>query len=96
MAEKKPAPPKLTTDRSYDDWLRLVRWWKIQTDLSAERQGAALAASLEGKALDAVFELDDNDIQSADGVDKLLRNWMLYSKRTLLHKKLRTLRALRI
>ncbi len=87
MAEKKPAPPKLTTDRSYDDWLRLVRWWKIQTDLSPERQGAALAASLEGKALDVVFELDDDVIKSADGVDKIIEKLdVLFKKNTLTQK----------
>ena len=87
MADKKLAPPKLTTDRPYADWLRLVNWWKIQTDLPVEKQGLALASSLEGKALDAVLELDDTDINAAARVDNIIKKLdNVFKKNTLTQK----------
>ena len=87
MAEKKPAPPKLKSDRPYADWLRLIKWWKVQSDLSPEKQGAALASSLEGRALDTVLELDDDVINSANGVDKIIEKLdILFKKNTLIQK----------
>ena len=87
MAERKPAPPKLSADRPYEDWRRLVKWWKIQTDLAADKQGVALASSLEGRALDAVLELDDAIINAADGTDKIIEKLDgLFKKNTLTQK----------
>lgn len=89
MAEKKPAPPKLNGDRPYADWLRLVRWWKLQTNLEPGKQGVALASSLEGKALDAVLELTDEELSNDDGsgVDLIIAKLdVLYKKNTLTQK----------
>ena len=87
MAEKKPAPPKFSADRPYADWLRLVRWWKIQSDLADDKKGVALASSLEGRALDAVLELDDKEINADDGVEKIIVKLdALFKKNTLTEK----------
>ena len=84
-----PAPPKLNSDRPYADWLRLVRWWKIQTPLDLSKQAVALASSLEGKALDAVLELTDAELSKDDGsgVDLIIAKLdVLYKKNTLTQK----------
>ena len=87
MTERKPGPPKLSADRPYADWLRLVNWWKVQTDLPAEKQGASLAGSLEGRALDAVLELDDDVINSDTGVNEIVKKLdVLFKKNTLTEK----------
>ena len=87
MAEKKPAPPKLSDERPYADWLRLVNWWTIQTDVPAEKRGLALASSLQGKALDAVLELDDSEINQVDGVQNIITKLdELYKKNSLTQK----------
>ena len=87
MSGKKPAPPKLSADRPYADWIRLIKWWKIQTDLSDDKQGPALAGSLEGRALDAVLELDDTVINSAEGVNKIIEKLdVIFKKNTLTQK----------
>ena len=84
------APQKLNGDSPYADWLRLVRWWKIQTPLDLSKQAVALASSLEGKALDAVLELTDAELSKDDGsgVDLIIAKLdVLYIKRTHSHKK---------
>ena len=87
MAEKKPSPPKLTADRPYTDWVRMVKWWQLQTDLAKEKQGIALACSLEGKALDAVLTLDDKDINAEGGVDAIIKKLDdVFKKNTLTQK----------
>ena len=72
MAEKKILPPKFTEDRPYEEWSRLVKWWQLQTNIKEEKQGMAIASSLEGKALDAVLQLDDKEIDCLEGVKNVL------------------------
>ena len=47
--------PKLTADRPYADWVRMVKWWQNRSELAPNKQGLALAGSLEGNALDVIF-----------------------------------------
>ena len=87
MDKKTPSIPKLTPERPYADWLRLISWWQIQTDQPAAKHGPALASSLDGKALDAVLELSDEVINSADGVKEIIKKLdTLFKKNTLLQK----------
>ena len=44
------------------------------TDLTANRQGSALVLYLEDKALDAVAEIDDEDIAEGNGVDAVIEH----------------------
>ena len=74
MGDKlKMLPPKFSEDRPYEDWKRLVSWWIIQTDIPKEKQGLAIASSLQGKALDAVLQLDDNNINCNAGADNVIK-----------------------
>ena len=88
MSEKKyPKVPKMGPNVTYTDWVRMVSWWKIRTDLAADKQGLELASTLEGKALDAVLELSDDDINAATGVDKIITKLdTLYKKNELEQK----------
>ena len=87
MSGKKPAPPQFTSERPYADWVRRVEWWKAQTDLDAGKQGVALASSLDGRALDAVLELKDAEINSDTGVDEIIKKLdKIFKKNTLTEK----------
>ena len=87
MASKKDAPPVFTSERPYADWVRMVTWWQSRSDLSPEKQGLALAGSLDGKALDAIFELTDAEINHADGVKNIIAQLdKLFKKETLTEK----------
>ena len=65
-------PPSLSECKTYEDWLKLIKIWRQFTDLPKNRQGSALVLSLENQALDAVLELDDEDIGKDNGVDVII------------------------
>ena len=46
----------------HEDWLKLIKVSRRFTNLPANRQGSALMLSLEDEALDAVLEIDNEDI----------------------------------
>ena len=81
------APPLLSSCKNYDDWCKMVRVWTKFTDLPIERQGASMFLSLEGEALDAALELDEDVISSKNGVKEImLRLDQLYKKDDTLSK----------
>ena len=55
MADKKSSEklelPLLDEKKPYDEWLRRINWWRLQTTVPADKQGLAIASSLSGKAL---------------------------------------------
>ena len=55
-------PPTLLKAKNYQDRLKLIKIWRKFTDLSKERQGPAIVLSLENEALDAVLELEEEQI----------------------------------
>ena len=65
-------PPLLSQHKSYSDWTRLVKLWQKVTDLPKDNHGAAIVMTLEGKSLDAVLELSDDDINKETGVDLII------------------------
>ena len=80
-------PPLLSHQKSYSDWVRLVNIWSKFTDLNAEKQGPALVMALEGKALDAILELTDDEIASARGVKRILEKLDSIYKKDKLNEK---------
>ena len=64
--------PTLLKAKNYQDWLKLIKNWRKFTDLSKERQGPAIVLSLENEALDAVLELEEEQISSENGVDVII------------------------
>ena len=74
MAEKNHPhhmPPAFTEDK-YDEWSRRVSFWKSLTNITAEKQGLAIASSLTGKALEAVLQLNDEAINCAEGYKNVM------------------------
>ena len=65
-------PPTLSKAKNYQDWLKLIKIWRKFTDLSKERQGPAIVLSLENEALDAVLEIEEEQISSENGVDVII------------------------
>ena len=65
--------PPLFHSKSYEDWLKLFRIWRMYTELPKTRQGPALVLSLEGEAQDAALELLEDKIAQENGVDAILR-----------------------
>ena len=56
------APPALSKSTSYENWNKEIKVWQKLTELSGSKQGPAILLSLEGKAKDAVLELDIDQI----------------------------------
>ena len=50
----------------------MVRVWTKFTDLPPEKQGAAMFLSLNGQALDAALELEEEVISGKDGVKSIM------------------------
>ena len=73
MAANIKAPPSLSKSSSYISWLKEIEIWQTFTDLEATKQGPAIFLSLEGRARDAVLELEVKQISAADGVDKIIK-----------------------
>ena len=65
-------PPLLNSNTSFENWEKLLKLWTLTTDVPKKNQGPAIVLSLEGKALECVLELDVNDINSENGVDRIL------------------------
>ena len=84
-------PAQLSNFKSYNDLVRLVNIWTNFIDLEPEREGPALVASLSGKALEAILELDDKDISSQDGVKLIVEKLNILYKKDELHEKFQDL-----
>ena len=72
MGDEKVKVPEFSENEDYENWTRRINWWKIQTTVAAEKQGVAVAYTLKGKALDAVLQLADTDINCADGLKNVI------------------------
>ena len=68
MAQNYQAPPALTKSPTYETWLKEIKIQQLFTDLPKERQAPAIFLTLEGKAREAVLELDVGDLSVAEGV----------------------------
>ena len=64
-------PPSLAKCSSYETWLKEIKIWQSFTDLDAKKQGPAIFLTLEGRAREAVLELDVASISANDGVKKI-------------------------
>lgn len=65
-------PPALAKSSTFDSWEKSINLWVLITELPKAKQGAALVLSLEGKDRDTVLELPLTDINSDDGVKKII------------------------
>ena len=80
-------PPKFTEDRPYEEWSRRISFWRSLTTIPAEKQGLAIASSLTGKALEAVLQLSDTQINGAGGFKNVMDKLdAVYKKNSLTQK----------
>ena len=70
MASKYFAPPALLKDK-YSTWRKEMKIWELVTSLDKTKQALIVFLSLEGKAREAVLELDTAVLNSEDGMKKL-------------------------
>ena len=66
------APPSLSKSSCYDDWLKEIGIWQAFTDLAAEKHGPAVFLTLEGKACEAVLNMDIEKIKGKYGVENIV------------------------
>ena len=88
MGDKKVEVPEFSENEDYENWTRRINWWKIQTTVAADKQGVAVACTLKGKALDAVLQLADTDINCADGLKNVITKLDAVYKKNSLTKKI--------
>ena len=67
------APPSLAKSNCYEDWLKEIEIWQAFTDVVQEKQGPAIFLTLEGKAREAVLNLDIKDIKGSNGVENIIK-----------------------
>ena len=70
MASKYFPPPTLRKDK-YSTWKREMKIWELVTSLDKTKRALMVFLSLEGKAREAVLELDTAVLNSEDGMKKL-------------------------
>ena len=66
-------PPVLNETVDYEQWKKEVAMWQVCCKYEEGQRGPALALSLEGKAKDAVLELELKELQKAGGVELILK-----------------------
>lgn len=75
------APPALSRCPSYATWLKEVKIWQLYTDIDQKKQGPAIFLTLEGKAREAILELEPEQIGAVDGVQTIVKKLdTLYKK----------------
>lgn len=83
-AQSYKIPPRMTEQKSYDTWKNEIKMWRLVTELDKKKQALAIALSLTGKAREAALEIPAENLNSDDGVDKLLEKLdQLFKKDTI-------------
>ena len=72
MSSNIKSPPSLAKCSSYESWLKEIKIWQAFTDLADIKQGPAIFLTLEGRAREAVLELEIAKISSKDGVNNII------------------------
>ena len=70
--EKKETPPNLSKVKLYSVWIPLAWLLAKFTGVDPIRKGPTLVMKPEGKALNTILELDDNEISNKDGKIKIV------------------------
>ena len=73
MSHNIKAPPALSKSSSYETWLKEIEIWKAFTEIPVAKQGPAIFLALEGKAREAVLELDIGEIKGENGIDNIVK-----------------------
>ena len=65
-------PPALREDIPYESWKKEINIWQRFTTLEKRKQALAIFLSLEGKAREVVLEIDIDNLDKDDGVERIL------------------------
>ena len=79
MASKYLAPPLLDTER-YDAWRKEMRLWEMATNVEAVKRAPTVFLTLEGKAREAILEMDALSLNTENGMK------LMYEKLDTLYK----------
>ena len=83
-------PPLLQKAKSYDDWVKKLKVWRIVTCLPVKDQGGAILMSLEGaegEAEDALLEMSVEELTGDNSVDLIVERLdKIYKKNETLEK----------
>ena len=77
MATECCKPPKFGGEKSYESWLKELQAWLVITKVEKKKQAVAIVLSFEdgSEVRDKVFhEIDIEELNSTDGVEKLLEH----------------------
>ena len=72
MSTNIKTPPSLSKCSSYETWLKEIKIWQTFTELDIKKQGPAIFLTLEGRAREAVLELEVDKISDAAGVSNII------------------------
>ena len=61
-------PPALSKSSSYENWKKELKAWERLTEVKDNKRGLAVLLSLEGKAKDAILDLDIDQLSNHNGV----------------------------
>ena len=65
-------PPALREDIPYESWKKEINIWQRFNTLEKRKQALAIFLSLEGKAREVVLEIDIDNLDKDDGVERIL------------------------
>ena len=65
-------PPSLSKSSCYDDWLKEIEIWQAFTGLATEKQEPTVFLTLEGKAREAILNMDIKKIKAKVGVENIV------------------------
>ena len=72
MASVIKEPPRFSNEDQYEAWKRDVKIWVKLSTLNKKKQSLAIHLSLQGRAKNASSQLTDDELESDEGVEKIL------------------------
>lgn len=66
-------PPAFEENKSYETWKNEIKMWETLTDLPAKNKALAIALTLDGKARNAIMEIEVSILNVDNGVSILLK-----------------------
>ena len=64
------APPRLEPNE-YERWRKEMKFWEIASNIAAKKRASVVFLTLAGKAREAVLEMDPDELNCDEGLEKL-------------------------
>ena len=65
-------PPSLRDEKTYQQWKSKVKLLELVTELDNKKERTCLALSLQGRPREVAVDISTDDLNSDDGVEKLI------------------------